>query len=242
VKLRPHSTHLEKHSRWNAIRWIALAFAALGTVAFVACEKSPPPRSDATRRFVYVSPPPRVATSVPDGLTNWIQILNAQREEMLTLQEKLASQQEIHVTNKFDDFLKTDPTTLGREELAALWHFADKGYFTVERDIVIKLLEDRLGEKQGQPGGGDAMLERARTLAEQNELKLRDLRTANEMYAKVHQGEFHVPATLDAQGMETLQGMVREKLTTASLEVSKLEERIRDLQTRLNERLGAAKQ
>jgi hypothetical protein len=214
-----------------------LPLLALVGLVVVSCEKAPPSKTDGPRRFVYVSPPPRVASSVPEGLTNWIRVLNTQREEMLSLQEKLAAEQEIHLTNKFDDFLKADPATLGREELATLWHFADKGYFTVERRIIIKLLEDRLAEKSSQASGGDAMLERAKSLAEQNEMKLRDLRTASEMYAAVHKGEFYVPEVLDAEGMETLQGMVRDKLNAAAAEVAKLESRIKELQSQLNERL-----
>jgi hypothetical protein len=137
--------------------------------------------------------------------------------------------------HKFDDFLSADLNNLGKDELASLWHFADKGYFTVERKIVIKLLQDRLSERSVPNASADPIVQRAQYLAEQNELRLRDMRTAAAMFDAVHEKQFHVPEHLNQQEIESLRSLTGQQLQAAKREIAVLDKQLHDLMEQLNE-------
>jgi hypothetical protein len=210
-------------------------------LAVAGCHEPPAketkPAVPLSRRFVYVPPPPRVATHLPENFAQWTRVLNVQQQEMQQLQAKLATHQEIHLTNQFDAFLQSDLAGLPAEQLASLWHFADKGYFTVERRIIKRLLQDRLAENNPklEPAKGQNIADRAALLAQQNELKLRDLRTASEMYASIDKGAFHIPQPADAEQLEALRSLAKAKLESTGQEMAKLDQEIEQLRAKLNE-------
>jgi Skp family chaperone for outer membrane proteins len=195
----------------------------------------------APRRFIYRASPPRVATHLPENFSQWSRVLQSQHTEMQALQAKLAEKREIHLANHFDDFLKADLSTLAAEPLASLWHFADKGYFTIERRIVKRLLEDRLAESDPQlnPAKGSNIGERAALFAKQNELKIRDLRTAAELYDALQaKGEFPIPQPANPEELEALRKLAADKLQGTRQEITTLDAEIQQLQQTLNKNLA----
>jgi len=201
----------------------------------VSCgEKEAPPEP---KRFVYPLPQPRVATHVPEGLGEWLKLLEEMRRQIGSLEEKIAEHQQLHQATPFDEFLGLDPAALQKDQLSYLWHFADKGYFTVEREIIIKILESRRAGGN-VPEAATNIADRAKNLASEYEQRLNDLQTASELYEKTRQGEFHVPGRLNDEQLDVLRGMVREKLATARAEVARLDARIAELQGPVSEPPG----
>jgi hypothetical protein len=193
----------------------------------------PPPQ---VKRFVYVPPPPRKATHLPADFNQWTKILASQHQEMQLLQQKLSTDQEIHLANRFDEFLQLDLSVLNPEQLGSLWHFADKGYFTIERRIILRLLEDRLRENDPHqdPAQGQDISQRAALLAKQNELKLRDLRTATELYESLNTKEFPLPDAVNQEQLAALLTLTSQKMDATRAELAQLDQQIETLKTQLN--------
>ncbi len=221
---------------------VSAGWAVFGLFLLVGCnrEVQTPPRNLESlfpRGYVYVPPPRRVATELPASISSWNKVLALQHKEMQETQARLAAAQEIHLANRFDDFLLADTATLAAEQLASLWHFADKGYFTLERVIMKKLLQDRLAENEPllDPARGQNIEERASLLAKQNELKLRDLRTASEMYEGVTKhGEFNIPTPANPEQLDALRELTKAKLEATRKELATLDAEISNLQAELN--------
>ncbi len=193
------------------------------------CGDSGPPQEP--RRFVYPLPPPRVATHLPEGLGEWLKLLDEMRRQIADLEGKVSEHLALHRATPFDAFLQLDPAGLPKDQLSYLWHFADKGYFTVEREIIVRILEER-HRNATQPSAAGNIADRARNLALEYEQRLNDLQAASELYEKTKQGDFHVPATLNDEQLDVLRDMVREKLAAVRTEVARLDARIAELQGR----------
>jgi hypothetical protein len=196
-----------------------------------ACDNStalPPPEEP--KRFVYVSPPPPKATHVPEGMSQWLGLLGELRQQISELEARLQDASKVHRETSFDELLKVDLSTLGNDQLAYLWHFADKGYFTLEREVKLKLLEDQQTRPATTLNAPSNIAERAQVLAARYEDHLQDLQLAVELYAKTKDVEFHIPNQLDAEQADILKGMVTEKLARASEECATLDQRIEQLQ------------
>jgi hypothetical protein len=104
-----------------------------------------------------------------------------------------------------------------------------KDISTLEREIMIKLLEDQQERPTTTIATPTNIAERAQVLAERYEGHLRDLEVALAMYAKTKDVEFNVPNQLDAEQTDILKGMVTEKLATARMECVTLDIRIQTL-------------
>ncbi len=206
--------------------WLAGAVAGL-----TSCDNSTavaPPEEP--KRFVYVSPPPPKATHVPEGMSQWLGLLGELQQQISELETRLQDASKVHRETSFDELLKVDINTLGNDQLAYLWHFVDKGYFTLEREIKLKLLADQQTRPTTTLNAPSNIAERAQVLAARYEDHLRDLQLAVEMYAKTQNVEFHIPNQLDEEQRNVLKGMVTEELARASEECATLDQRIEELQ------------
>ena len=94
---------------------------------------------------VYVAPPlePRRNSSPSPDVHRWLEASASVRAQLASLRGELAGLQQLHVENHFDDFLALDPDTLEPGQLYYLHHFLERGYFRIEREILIQLLESR---------------------------------------------------------------------------------------------------
>ena len=193
----------------------------------VSSEPPPPPR------FIYVEPPRPLATSVPEGMSAWIDKLEELNQEIDQVEEKLATVSTIHQQTPFDQLLQADLSTLGNDQLCYLWHFADKGYFTVEREIMLNVLEERQIRQSVPAVTASNIAERAQTLADRYRGHLSELRMAIDLYEKTQTSQFTIPNNLDAEQVEVLRGMVTEKLTLAKSECDTLDARIAELKNSL---------
>jgi hypothetical protein len=124
-------------SRLRSLAAAALALATALMLTGCAKEEAPPPP---LKRFIYIAPPKPVATRVPAETFEWVLMAQKLQADIEALESRLAKTQEIYQQNSFDGFLEMDVSGLGVEHLASLWHFAEKGYFTVVREILLKLL------------------------------------------------------------------------------------------------------
>lgn len=160
------------------------------------------------------------------------------RQDLSSLEAKLQEHQQIFQDNPFDTFLEAELGGLSRDQLAYLWHFADKGYFTVQREILLRLLEDRLEHHGEATPTAATIADRAKNLALKYEQRLRDLKTAVELYEKTQQGDFHVPTTLTDDQMAVLRDLVAEKLVAAKKQAAELDEKIATANERIQNSSG----
>lgn len=210
-------------------RLLALSLLVLLSACDHAVETLP---SEAPKRFVYFPPPPPQATHVPEGMAQWLDLLHELQAEIQGLETTLADASAVHHQTSFDDLLHVDLSTLGNDQLAYLWHFADKGYFTLEREVTVKLLEDQALRPATIVAVPTNIAERAQVLAERYADHLQDLRLAIQMYAKTKDVSFHIPNHLDAEQTDILKGMVTEKLSEAATDCATLDARITELKSR----------
>ena len=202
-------------------------------LALVGCDNSASTESPAPRRFIYVEPPKPAATLVPEGMSQWIDTLAELNKEMAEVEQKFTTVSTLHRETSFDELLQMDVRTLSNDQLCYIWHFADKGYFTVEREIMLNILEERSIRESVSTSTASNIAERAQRLAERYRSHLSELRLAIDLYEKTQTQQFTIPNILDAEQLEVLRGMVVEKLAQAQTECEALDVRIADLRAKL---------
>ena len=200
--------------------------------ALTACDSGRETEQPAPKPFVYVEPPKPMATHVPPGMSAMIDQLAELREKIAELEMELTEVSTVHRETSFDDLLNLDLETLGNDQLSYLWHFADKGYFTVERLIMIQILEDRLNHEDPSLAGAANIAERAKALAKRYEAQIRELQLAVDLYAERNTQQFNIPGNLTAEQTDLLRGMVKEKLSVAKQECALMDAKIEHLQKR----------
>jgi hypothetical protein len=206
---------------------------SLGACLLAACDRAPDAAAPAApKRFVYVNPPPPKATHVPEGMAEWLKLLSERRAKIEALRQQVQAVSTTHQETAFDELLKLDPYTLNNDQLCYLWHFADKGYFTVEREIMVRILQDRKERPVFQTSATN-IAERAAQLAERYENELLDLEIALSFYVKPEDALFSIPNTMTDEQTEILRGMVNEKLIAARATCAALDEQIRSLQAEM---------
>lgn len=182
------------------------------------------------KRFVYKEAPTPIISQVPPEMSGLLDMLGDLRGKIGDFETKLLEASAVHRQMAFDDLLTADLSEMGNDELSYLWHFADKGYFTVEREIMIRILEDRQSRDpvDNLPSGN--ITQRAEILAERYKAKLHELSLALEMYDKRGQEEFTIPQNLTAEQTDILRTMVREQLDRIGQQCATLDAKIKELQ------------
>ncbi len=187
-------------------------------------EKSGPAGGNA-----YVAPPVEARKSAtPDPeVHRWLAASASVREQLDKLRQELAGLQQIHVENHFDDFLAMDPATLDPGQLCYLQHFLERGYFRIEREILIQLLESRRSRQAdgATPGGGD-LASRFQAALHRDETLVIDLEAAIARYRSPGEEPFQIPVSLTEVQLEELRGKVTALLKTERLKIGELDGRI----------------
>lgn len=201
-----------------------------GCAALTACDSGQQGTGDTgPKRFVYTPPPKPRATKVPDGMSDWIDVLGELRAQIGEMEAKLLEVSAVHRQTAFDDLLQLNPDELGNEQLSYLWHFADKGYFTIEREIMLRILQDRGKRTLSSMEAAGNIAERAKVLAERYEAQLYEMELAIALYGKRHTEQFSIPGNLTAEQTDILRGMVHEKLDNAKEACALLDQQIQAL-------------
>ena len=111
--------------------WLSVPMLA-AILAEPACRPvtEPPPPAG---RFVPPTPQPRRTLHPQPELIQWVTAWQGVQKQVSSLQQELQQLQQIHLDNHFDSFLDLDPESLDLSRLTSLFHFLERGYFTIER-------------------------------------------------------------------------------------------------------------
>lgn len=213
----------------------AIAAIAAG-LALPGCgpveEKPGPPGGE-----VYVAPPvePRRNSTPSPGVHQWLEASASVRAQLATLRQELADLQQLHVENHFDDFLALDPDSLDPGQLYYLHHFLERGYFRIEREILIQLLESRRARSEVPPSvqaaPGD-IAARLQSGLQRDETLLIDLETTIARYRAPGEAPFLIPAILTEAELAGFRTTVTAALKTERAKISELDARIAGLQAK----------
>ena len=207
----------------------AAFFLALpAAISLTACDpvrESPGPPNGAA--YVAPLPEPRRNPQPSPEVHRWLAASASVREELTTLRKELSGLQQFHVENHFDDFLALDPATLDPAQLCYLGHFLERGYFRIEREILLQLLTARhdradAGSGAGSPPPGD-IAARLQASLKRDETLLIDLEAAIAKYRAPGDEPFQIPAVLTEAGLAALRTKVTSQLTAERHKIADLD-------------------
>ena len=220
----------------NALHSAMPLAGALAGLAAVSCEEPHPESSGAVYRprepIPFTLPEKRVRTSnIRPETYRFLEAIRRMEEQIGALEESLGQVQELHESYDFDEFLGMDAATADSETLCYLAHFCDAGYFTVQRKVLLHLLEQRLERRDhdawaalNSPGPKDLEQRLAEAMLFREE-HIMDLEQVINLYeTRQGAGEFYVPAYIPPEELETLRVEVaakldRERETVAGLDL-----------------------
>lgn len=190
----------------------------------------PPPPAG---RFVPPTPQPRRTLHPQPELIQWVTAWQGVQKQVSSLQQELQQLQQIHLDNHFDSFLGLDPDSLDLSRLASLFHFLERGYFTIEREILVRLLERRIARQSSPvalpPEQPASLRDRVAGAMQRDELRTVDLETALEFYRRPGGAEFTIPDALSETEAAELRSTVASMLTETRRRIESLDRRIADL-------------
>lgn len=157
--------------------------------------------------------------------------------QILDLQDELDSHQDLHQEYEFDSFLKMDAQTIGKDGLFYLEHFCLNGYFTIEREILVRLMVKQLERKASDAAiaaaGSGTLDERISRAMLEREQRMVDIESVLELYrsrdisAEIEVPNFVEPADL-ASKRDTVVALLegeREKVNALDGQISLLQKR-----------------
>lgn len=209
-----------------------LASSALSAaVCLTACdpvqEKAGVPNGTA---YVAPLPEPRRSPNPSPEVHRWLAASASVRGQLASLRTELASLQQFHVENHFDHFLALDPATLDPAQLCYLGHFLERGYFRIEREILIQLLTARRDRAASRQSTGKSVpadiAARLQVALERDETLLIDLEAAIARYRGPGDEPFQIPTILTAAGLATLREKVTAQLTAERLQIADLDAQV----------------
>ena len=211
--------------------WLSVPMLA-AILAEPACRPvtEPPPPAG---RFVPPTPQPRRTLHPQPELIQWVTAWQGVQKQVSSLQQELQQLQQIHLDNHFDSFLDLDPESLNLSRLTSLFHFLERGYFTIEREILARLLERRIARQSSPvalpPDQPASLRDRVASAMQRDELRTVDLETALEFYRRPGGAEFTIPDTLSETETSELRTAVASMLTETRRRIESLDRQIADL-------------
>ena len=183
--------------------------------------------------------PTRLATprrpSLKPEMFDWLNRLRETQVVTDQLEAEFTEAQKFYREYALDEFLLFDPWSLATDEVVTLTHFCDHGFFTVEREILVKILERKLLQQPETtiPAGGGASA-RLAAAAVDRETRLTTLREAAEMYRTGRSSEIIVPKSVTPEEDQAQRARLVDKLVTARRERDRLDSEIDRLNALLN--------
>lgn len=213
-----------------------LRAAAPACLVLTACDPmaGPPPAAPVR----YHAPPldtRRSVTPKPEA-SRWLTAWRSLREEIEPLREKLEGLQAFHANTQFDSFLQLDPETMDKDQLSTMFHFLQRGYFTVQRRLLIDLLNRRLdrGDDAVPETEGPPMLkDRFIAAMHRDELRMLDIETAIEYYSEAGNADIQLPNSLTDAEHEELLSTVNRMVEKTRAEVVAMDAEIKSLKARI---------
>jgi hypothetical protein len=193
-----------------------------------------------TPRAPFRAPPPETRKTDRPARENslWLQAWRDLRERIQPLTEQMLELQKFFAENNLDPLLELDPATLETDRLCSLFHFLERGCFTVEREILVELLERRLTRPQTALSAADGRRLRLKdhlaAAMQRDEQRLMDIESAIVRYQAVTGGDFHIPESLTPEELYELRTTVRRMMDETRHAVDQLDARIASLQAQLN--------
>ena len=216
----------------------ALAGIAGAACLFLtACDPVNAPGYSGPPHYDAPLPSPRRAENHDPDTALWLTAWRDLRAQLGPMEEQLAAAQRMHREYQFDAFLDLDPETIGREQLSSLFHFLQRGYFTVERKGLIQLLERRLQRAVSPlafPSDGHSTLkDRLAAAMHRDELRMVDLETALQFYRQPGDDSFQIPESLTEDEESELRSAVSEMLAETQSEITNLDAKINTLKAQV---------
>ena len=208
---------------------VATLAAILAGPACRPVTEPPPPAG----RFVPPTPQPRRTLHPQPELIQWVTAWQGVQKQVSSLQQELQQLQQIHLDNHFDSFLDLDPESLDLSRLTSLFHFLERGYFTIEREILVRLLERRIARQSSPvalpPDQPASLQDRVASALQRDELRTVDLETALEFYRRPGGAEFTIPDSLSETETTELRNAVAAMLTETRDRIGSLDRQIANL-------------
>lgn len=224
---------MKRHAFSRAARFLHVAAPACLLIA--GCRPVEERPSTGLRFSAPLPEARRAAATAPEN-AQWLAAWRSLRETLEPLEQQLASAQQVHIENHFDAFLELDPDTLANDQLCSLFHFLQRGYFTVERQILIDLLERRLRRAETPVSipqeGKPRLKDRLAAAMQRDELRLVDLDTALEYYRQPGDDNFQIPESLTDDELEELRTTVSNMLDTTRASIAEMDNKLAGLKAR----------
>lgn len=200
---------------------LAAALASCGPVE----EKSAPPPV-----LIYIAPQVEVQRRNPNPspeIHHWLEASASVRTQLASLRKELAGVQQLHVENHFDDFLSMDPATLQAGQLCYLQHFLERGFFRIEREVLLQLLEARGSRaRAAQTPVTRDIAGRLQSALERDETLLIDLESAIARYRSPGEEPFQIPTLLTETQVGEIRAAVTKLLDAERLKIRELDSKI----------------
>ncbi|MFN0129295.1 MAG: hypothetical protein ACKV19_21725 [Verrucomicrobiales bacterium] len=191
----------------------------------VAAPVDPPP---------VARPAPKKRPPLRPETFDWLNRLRETQVVTSQLEAEFATAQEFYREYALDEFLDFDPWSLGPDEVVALTHFCDEGYFTVEREILVKILERRVMDAQSETASAPrGALDRLEAAAHERESRLAGLREAAELYRRGRTAEVQIPEAVTPEQDQAQRAQLVDKLAAVRRERERLNARIDQLNAML---------
>ncbi|MEZ5326629.1 MAG: hypothetical protein R3F19_16400 [Verrucomicrobiales bacterium] len=208
-------------------------------LALVSCEDSGhlvESQSGFTKREpIPFSVPARSVNEKPvhPEVYRFLEAISNMETQIADLEADLYQVQELHESYDFDAFLTLDPWTVEKESLFYLSHFCDAGYFTVQRKVLLSLLEKKIARKKSeaknaaQPGASKEIEQRLADAMLFREERIMDLEFVIDLY-NTRQGaqEFLVPDYISPDDLAAMRTDVAERLDRQRALVAELDREI----------------
>lgn len=215
----------------------SLARAWLGPLILLnlnACRPSDetPAGSGGTPAYIAPAPEPRRNPTPSPEVHQWLQASQSVRTQLTQLHAELASLQQLHVENHFDDFLNLDPATLEPAQLFYLQHFLEHGHFRIERETLLRLLQTSRTRQASAPAAAPAappssdIAARLQASLRRDETLLIDLETAIDRYRSTGDDPIQVPPIISEEELQRVREKVAALLKTERLEIGELDGKI----------------
>jgi hypothetical protein len=165
--------------------------------------------------------------SLKPEMFDWLNRLRETQVVTDQLEAEFTEAQQFYREYALDEFLLFDPWSLATDEVVTLTHFCDHGFFTVEREILVKILERKLLQQPDTtiPSGGGASA-RLAAAAIDRETRLTTLREAAEMYRTGRSAEIMVPKSVTPEEDQAQRARLVDKLVAARRERDRLDSEI----------------
>jgi hypothetical protein len=184
-------------------------------------------------REAAANPAARRARLITSESFDWLYRLRETGIVTDNLEKEFAESQQFYRDNPVEEFLDLDPWTLPADQVAYLGHFCDKGFFTVEREILIKLLENRFDRASSAGAGLPKASARLANAVIDRETRLRSLREAVELYRRGRDSEVVVPVNPPPEQDQAARAAVVDKLAAIRRQIEALDRRIAELRALL---------